>query len=925
LVDVTIECHPWSAAARTIWAKSDRADRARWMPLIQHLADTEAVATLLWDRWLARPVRDRIDAALPAGARDGRALLRLLAGVHDIGKATPPFALQVPELAGAMAAAGFTMPRPVDAPARSAPHATTGHIILTDWLASHAPSHRRESATIADVVGGHHGLPARDIQPIRERADMFIGTTDPWSTTRTEIIDFFAARSGATDLVSTWCDVGLDMPTRMLLTGTLIVADWIASDSVLFPYSSDLVDTTQRAEGALRALGIEGHWRPRRHASSSSALHSRFPAIVGHPPRPLQEMALDLAETEDGPCLMVIEAPMGVGKTEAALLAAERLGHATGADGVFVGLPTMATSNAMFSRVAAWSSTFPEHQSIHLAHGKAALNEEYDGLLHGGSIRAVYDDADPAEGEVTAVAWLSGRKRGMLANIVVGTVDQALFMALASRHVVLRHVGLGSKVVIVDEVHAADDHMRVFLCSALEWLGAFGTPVLLLSATLPPAQRCELVDAYRRGLGSKAGDDADGDTAPYPAITVVSNSGVRSHNVPHGDPGAAVGLRVIGATPMDIADHVISTLDQGGCVGVILNTVTRAQATAEILRTRFGDDVILVHSRLLARERADREDRLRGLLGPPGAQTHRPDRLIVVGTQVLEQSLDVDFDAMITDIAPVDLVLQRMGRLHRHVRDDRPTPFHDPTVRVSGITDWGPEGPVFDRGVSAVYGEARLLRSAAALGLISATARSTVHIPEDIRDMVDRAYETAPNVPPKWLDRAVAADDELRQSIERSTTHARAFCLGSVPAARRAMSDFFPAPTEEEGRGGATVRDGDDGVEVIVVMRDEAGLRPPPGLYWPLDLPLPEQTAPPDRVARKLLGATVKLPARMCRHWLVDDVLAALRPPRGWTRSPWLNDLPVLVLDVAGAATVAGFQVTYDEWAGLRVEGTGRR
>lgn len=201
-------------------------------------------------------------------------------------------------------------------------------------------------------------------------------------------------------------------------------------------------------------------------------------------------------------------------------MCAEVLARRSGLGGVFFGLPTMATSNPMFSRVREWLNAVPakNRSSITLAHSKAALNEEYQQLMPWNAAMPVYDDAATTQHEASAVVheWFLGRKRAILANHVVGTIDQALFTGLKAKHVVLRHLGLASKVVIIDEVHAADVYMREYLKVVLEWLGAYRTPVILMSATLPPAQRHQLALAYakgRHGRGAQGGAGPAGRSA----------------------------------------------------------------------------------------------------------------------------------------------------------------------------------------------------------------------------------------------------------------------------------------------------------------------------------------------------------------------------------------------------------------------------
>lgn len=279
----------------------------------------------------------------------------------------------------------------------------------------------------------------------------------------------------------------------------------------------------------------------------------------------------------------------------------------------------------------------------------------------------VDDDAGAA-----VYQWFEGRKKSMLADFVVGTVDQLLQLALKQKHVMLRHVALMNKVVIIDECHAYDAYMNVYLKRALNWLGRYKVPVILLSATLPAAKRDDLVRAYlnrdaatsRRRRRDIQNEEANSD---YPLMTYTDGDNVLQKHVEAGV--MPLNVKVNRIYENDVVDLLEDLLSDGGCAAIIVNTVKHAQELAERLKAEFGDDVSLLHSRFTATDRISKEDILRKQLGKAGTGTKRPHRLIVVGTQVIEQSLDIDFDVMISELCPIDLLLQRMGRLHRHNRN----------------------------------------------------------------------------------------------------------------------------------------------------------------------------------------------------------------------------------------------------------------
>lgn len=920
----------WSDAALSVWGKSSGYDGEYRMPLVQHLTDSADVAGLVWD-WLPLHIRDLVEAALPATARDGRALLRWLAGVHDIGKCSPPFASKVPVLTEPMREHGFTFPRGTTDFA-TAPHGLVGQVVLSRWLQERYGFGRAVATSYAVVVGGHHGTPPplTKLQWVRRRPDLTGEGT--WATVQVEILDAMAARTGVADLLPVWAHAPLPPTVQAVLTGAVIVADWLASNTNFFPYQAE--DQAARVDEAWRSLGLPAPWRADAPpVAVAEHLVARFPHLAAFRPRPVQQLALDAARAVDSPALLIIEAAMGTGKTEAALLATEVLAARFDCGGVYVALPTMATSDAMFGRVQDWIENLPGGgpTSTYLAHGKAALNDRFN-LVRQRHAASVCDDDLPADKvEARVLSWLTGRKKGVLANMVVGTIDQLLFSALQAKHLALRHLAFAGKVVVIDEAHAADDYMRMYLTRSLEWLAAYGVPVVLLSATLPWSQRQELADAYRRGLGAEP--MAVPASAPYPALTTVSSAGV-TVAAPAGDDETSrhVEVRCL-ADDLDVlATALEGLLADGGCAAVIRNTVGRAQATARFLRERLGDtEVVLHHSRFIATHRARKEAILREQLGRDGA--NRPIRQIVVGTQVLEQSLDVDFDVMVTDLAPVDLLLQRIGRLHRHERgndeSDRPPTLRTPQLFITGIAEWSSAGlPVPDRGARAVYGLSRLLRAAAVLDLDPVEPHSIL-LPADIRELVERGYADAIPGPESWHTAIEQADRDHRRVVGDQRRRADEFRIAALDQLEDhnlvGWLEYGGASEADDTRspGASRVRDSEDGIEVIVVQRRSDGTvvcLDVPGGEHAGELAVPLIGAPDDRIARTLAATTVRLPTSMTlsdRDF--EATLHALEADahEGWQQSPWLAGQLALHLDEDWRAQLGDWQVSYDIELGL--------
>ena len=629
----------------------------------------------------------------------------------------------------------------------------------------------------------------------------------------------------------------------------LVIADWLASNEDYFPLRPRPVDETGK-------LSIEGYpeltadqqrdrvrraWKraafpsplriPATHTGEAADFYRhRFGWPASYRPTEAQRAAVEIATRED-PDLMIVEAPPGSGKTELAFAAAEVLMRARGLQGVFVALPTQATTNAMFERVTAWLTSIlgdePQQLGIQLAHGKNSLNESFVKLLERGkSPLEVHDDEEDLG--LHASRWMGQRWRSTLSPVVVGTIDQVLLAALKSRHVLVRHLGLMGKVVVIDEVHAADEYMETYLEAALTWLGMYGIPVVLLSATLPPARRSALLEAYRRGRGSSGvgAESVDG-MIGYPAISTVSSAGVRVHEI-QGE--AEVPKRIIPTSlgsPQEIAELLDRELAEGGCAVVIRNTVREAQETYEAVRSVFGrEQSTLLHSRFLAAERAARDRRMLELFGKDSQQ--RPFRHVVVATQVIEQSLDVDFDLMLTDPAPMDLVLQRIGRLHRHDRAERPRGLRDARCLVI-IEDTTSSPWAYSRGTDYVYARYSVLRT---LGIVADRGEILVREPLDYAELTTLAYaDDVPVGPAQWHEALDAALEERNKARAQAQAKATTWCLGeahtpSWQALELEEKFLGNAATGDESKGPgvaaarAAVRDGEDQIPVLIVALD---------------------------------------------------------------------------------------------------------
>jgi CRISPR-associated endonuclease/helicase Cas3 len=657
-------------------------------------------------------------------------------GAHDIGKVAWCFQSQgkTGELQTLLKTMGF------DAPTGNRPHGELSTKVLAELLASPGSAWSAVSKQVAlnaaVAVGGHHGFFPTD----------WDGTTnllgnDRWAEVRREVLADLARLCGVTAHGSPRPTPVDDQSVWMAVAGLTSVADWIGSNQTFFEpvgnpalveksFDVDAYFTRaiNQVDRALEELG----WLGRAETTKIPTFVELFPHITE--PRPLRTAVAEIATRISKPSLSIVEAPMGEGKTEAGWYAAECWDR-RGGQGAYVALPTMATSNQMFERVGGFLEAGPGKKNLMLQHGKAALNDKFADLKYAATI---YESDGSASGVVAEGWFAANKKHGLLAPYGVGTVDQALLAVLQTKHVFVRLFGLAGKCVILDEVHAYDAYMTTLMERLLRWLAALGCQVVLLSATLPKEKRLKLLKAY-------AGEDTpEPEDQKYPRVTTVSVRGRPESTHVEADPGRARTVRLGWTNGDSLVTTLRESLADGGCAAVIRNTVGLAQETYLELRDALrqdGIDVELFHARFPFGRRVELENGVLERFGNAGRPTERNKR-VLVATQVVEQSLDLDFDMMVSDVAPVDLVLQRAGRLHRHEWRPRPKGADEPCLWLLEPQSDGDHVPDF--GVSGVvYSRYVLFRSLLALRGKGGAARTSIELPDEIDGLIRAVYDEA--------------------------------------------------------------------------------------------------------------------------------------------------------------------------------------
>jgi len=522
------------------------------------------------------------------------------------------------------------------------------------------------------------------------------------------------------------------------LAGFCSVCDWLGSaeangaGEMRFSYRCDNVELKEYflsrlpiAEHVLDESGLLGT------VKSAGGMAALFPDKT---PRQIQTL---VDEIPQHPGLTIIEAPTGSGKTEAALAYASRLLAEGVAESVIFALPTQATSNAIFDRLESVTERLFGSANMLLAHGKAKFNERLINLKNAYRMKSPQDRKNETEAQVQCSEWLGqSRKRVFLGQMGVCTIDQVLVSVLPVKHKFVRSFGLGKSILIVDEVHAYDSYMYGLLQEVLRRQRQMHGSAILLSATLPGYQKEALVAAWGGSL------DCHNQDAPYPLISHCSGShpvafalSEREQKDLHAS-ARTVHVDVTEHGDMQFNDEmlerVIQAASAGANVAVICNLVTDAQATARRLRNMGADRVDLFHSRFRF---ADRQDKEQSVLNGYGKGADRRKGGILVATQVVEQSLDLDFDWMLTQLCPMDSLFQRFGRLHRHQRE-RPAGFEQPecTIVVPANQDYGVHALIY--GGQDAPNTCILWRTEQRL-----REKRTLRFPEAYRPEIERVYQ----------------------------------------------------------------------------------------------------------------------------------------------------------------------------------------
>ncbi|MCO1575833.1 CRISPR-associated helicase Cas3' [Crossiella sp. SN42] len=914
----------WALVEWRLWGKS-RGLRKRY-PVACHGADAAAAAWVLWEVVLSASQRGVIARGMGVTGEHARRLVALWAGLHDLGKITAVFQqLDKAAFAELEHLAGY----PVDGSIPQVRHDLAGQIAVAPLLAELGAARARRwraspQCVAAQVIGGHHGC----FHEVGEREARLYRWPEAmgeqqWAQQRRLLVEHLHTALGAPPMPVTF-----EVPAAALVAGVVVLADWLVSQlSFITARQDDPARTVaQWYAGSLAAMP-----EVIREAGLGQAVvaATEVSAVWGFAPNALQRsVQQQLATGVKGAGLLVVTAAPGDGKTETALVAASMLGQAAGVSGVVFALPTMATADQMHTRVRQFTQRAVTGPSaVTLVHSMSRLH-----LATGSGAGMVSDESAVAR---TALQWLYGAKRGLLAPMSVITVDQALMAVLPVRHNVMRLLGLSGKVVVIDEAHAYDAYMQSLLATLLTWLGHYRVPVVLLSATLPRVISDALINAYLRGSRGKAHrpgsfaidypgwlfvDAAGGDTVrPSPAAVAemavmrTSTLAVDLINVPESPENSRESRSAV------LGELLTPLRVRGGRVAVVCNTVDSAQATFEDLLEWAGEEVevSLLHARLPDEDRAAVAADVLTRHGKGPRRKEKPS--IVVATQLIEQSLDVDFDLVITDVAPVAQLLQRAGRCHRHERPERERGAWPGQARLVVLV------PVEESGEFAmppvwrsIYPRYLLERT---LTVLRARQGKPVAIPGEVSGLVGEVYD----------EFSMDQDDQRWWTEYEGQRLAQRDQAGwvMVPEAGviSRLEELSQAPVVDAGllerrEVELTTRLGADTQRVVCCFVDDQGRRWLDRNRW---IALPGEHAaaksrPSAAVIRMVMGCSIPVRASLLNEHCDSE---AARLPASWENTPWLGDLRIIPLPLteagSGSVVIGRRRFSLDDRLGLVV------
>lgn len=799
----------------TFWAKTT-ADGMPGCSVFEHGQATGEVAKLLLNL-----LPENLRKLLPDG-------LVTLVALHDIGKISPGFQTKCAQWRGPY---GDTDDATLKAwSGCNGSHASISLCLFEDLIEErYGEIWGRE--TYAKCLGAHHGSYSQEGEDVMKQSYPEKSVSEWMGYAR----DYLARMEEALEKMPQKEFPKDNDALKEWIIGLIEVADWIASNEKWFPREGGLSDIAGAAQEAVQSIGFSDEDPMVKPGCSWKDLFPHAPT-----PRAVQSY---LWNTPALPGVYIIEDAMGGGKTEAALGLAYRLMEAGKANGLYFALPTQTTSNRIFDRVKDFlqnAGATVSVDSLRLAHGQSWLKQDRLFSCWNSSMKNEEDDP-PVR------SWFASSRRALLARYGVGTIDQALMGEINVKHRFVRRYGLAGKVVILDEVHSYDVYTGTLISKMVRNLRSLGATVIILSATLTQERLRDLLD------------DRDGNYENYPLVSVASaDAPVQTKDFPP-DRQRHIHVRCSSLSEEAAVRVAYERAEQGQCVLWIRNTVKDAQNAYRLLKEEAkdgGPEIGLLHARFPLWRRDDLEKKWLEALDKSGS--FRPNGCVLVSTQVAEQSLDIDADFLITDLAPTDMLLQRAGRLWRH--ESRPLAIRhadraEMMILVPDIQGNTAQEIKNCLGASGcVYAPYVLLRSLDVWKL-----RTEISLPDDIRPMVEETYAPRDESSDPYMNDLFNDLAVKKQRMQNS-------------ANRATISDDSPdKDTDDPKTRYGTI----DTVELLLLKEDPEHLPETRILYTPLfgESFIADEQYWSFETARAIQQNLVRVPKTMLKDWQEKEEL----------------------------------------------------
>lgn len=876
-----------------LWNVPAKASGGTWLPLMYHAMDTAVVAEFLLEHTMSKDFFNEIKIEKDVCVR----LVKLAALLHDIGKCTPIFVSKI-------TASNVSLQQYLnDIGLVSAQynhrydcdpefyHAKMGANILRYFYSKDYIS------PIASIIGAHHGIPERANAQYNGQADYLAyqaeyGYNDIWERLQRNIIAWALQNVYPINIYQDPSIVQQDMdqlrgPAQMILNGLIILADWIASNSMYFPLMKigktipTSYDNKRREEALTKLKDLPDSYVPRHKWDDNSCFETRFK----FPANDMQKAVINLMKDSDkGKGLLIIESPMGAGKTEAALAAIDILIQRYQLSGFGYFLPTQATSDMMFSRIVE-SLDNESKASIELAYSGSELNDLYMQLkMNSNDDMLVVNDL-----------FSSNVKTNLLPNVVIGTIDQLLAMTLKHAHIQLKHLGVCGKVVVIDEVHSSDTYTNVHLDRALSWLGALDIPVILLSATLTNERRNALVQAY---AGPKIEIPQNNDFNFETRLSwtnkkecVVTIMPCKEHKIIH----------IEKCDKSSFLDNV-DIITEGGCIGIMTNSVRDAQALYDELAANpklEHHTIFLDHACYFGEDRKSMEEDIIKHTGKNAGKKHQ--NVIVIGTHVLEQSLDINFDLIYMELCPLDKMFQFIGRLHRHtLKHGYPKKFKVPKCIIFNHDFQS------DNATNHIYDAWILKMTNDVIDRVLTKYEGKIDIPADIHPLLEAAFDTTN---PKYYDDYMQYENKRKSLINEANQN-----VLEMPRNNQ-YTDALCGLLDERCARAQGVRYILPSIDVIVVQNNGSTIRIMSGAQKGVDIDANEMAN--NSTAALLLTQKIKL----CGIYIKElhDVLDNYKRNKfaELMSHNMLKKELIIALDSTNSAQIGNFTIYYSKTRGL--------